>query len=103
MADASRARHRSMFLRQEESMAAKRTTKRARAKKMRRQCGTMVVHNRLLERDPGFRMRLMALESATAQRMSMAKAAAAKQRTIKVVVHVVHNPDVESENISTAQ
>jgi hypothetical protein len=60
----------------------------------------MIAHHRLLERDPGFRMRLMALEVSTARRME-AKAAPPKIRTIKVMVHVVYNKP--AENVSAAQ
>ncbi len=77
--------------------------KRAKNSRARRQCGAMIVHNRLLERDPGFRMRLMSLEESTAKRMAAAKAAPPRKRTIKVVVHVVHNPKKPSENIGDAQ
>ena len=37
----------------------------------RRTCGTMAVHHRLLEQDPGFRTRQMALEHATMRRMAV--------------------------------
>ena len=80
----------------------RRSARRAtgRAVPMRRQCGTMQVHFRLLEMDPGFRARQTALEQATARRMA---AAAAKWKvvTIPTVVHVVYHTD--AENISDAQ
>jgi len=66
----------------------------------RRTCGTMAVHHRLLEQDPGFRARQMALEHATMRRMA-AGAARVGVTTIPVVVHVVYN--TASENISKAQ
>jgi hypothetical protein len=58
------------------------------------------VQQRLLERDPGFRMRLMTLEAQTANRMRAALALP-KIRTIKVHVHVVYN--TPAENVSDAQ
>src|SRR5262245_20611559 len=66
----------------------------------RRNCGAMVVHNRLIERDPAFRARLAALENATNLRLASAFATPAKV-TIPVVVHVVYN--TAAENISAAQ
>jgi len=60
----------------------------------------MIAHQRLLERDPGFRMRLMALEAQTANRMQSALAPP-KIRTIKVHAHVVYN--TPAENVSDAQ
>ena len=67
---------------------------------MRRQCGTMQVHFRLLEMDPGFRARQSALEQATARRMAMAPAKW-EVVTIPTVVHVVYH--TSAENISVAQ
>ena len=67
---------------------------------MRRQCGTMQVHFRLLEMDPGFRARQSALEQATARRMAIAPAKW-KVVTIPTVVHVVYHTG--AENISAAQ
>jgi len=67
---------------------------------VRRQCGTMQVHFRLLETDPGFRARQMALEQATARRMA-ARVAKWKVAIIPTVVHVVYHTD--AENISDAQ
>jgi hypothetical protein len=66
----------------------------------RRNCGAMAVHNRLIERDPGFRARLAALEDATNARLATALGVPAKV-TIPVVVHVVYN--TAAENISAAQ
>jgi hypothetical protein len=71
---------------------------------LRRTCGTMSVHHRLLEIYPEFRRRQTELEQATAMRMALGLEAirkAAVPITIPVVVHVVYNtPD---ENVSTAQ
>ena len=58
------------------------------------------VHFALLERDPGFRARLAAVEHATARRL-MAAPAKWKVVTIPTVVHVVHH--TAAENISDAQ
>ena len=66
-----------------------------------RKCGTMAVHFRQLEDGPGFRTRLIALESATSRRMSMAEAVSKKVIVIPVVVHVVFNK--KTENIAAAQ
>jgi hypothetical protein len=66
----------------------------------RRQCGTMQVHFRLLEADPGFRARQTALEHATARRLEAARATW-KVVTIPTVVHVVYR--TAAENISDAQ
>jgi Pregnancy-associated plasma protein-A len=68
----------------------------------RRMCGTMEVHNRLLEQFPSYRVAQASLASATAIRMSTAEVAkAAGVIKIPVVVHVVFN--TPSENISDAQ
>lgn len=71
---------------------------------LRRTCGTMSVHQRLLEIHPEFRLRQTELEQATAMRMALGLEAmrkAAVPITIPVVVHVVYNtPD---ENVSAAQ
>jgi Pregnancy-associated plasma protein-A len=72
-----------------------------KSKSMKRQCGTMIAHQRLLERDPGFRMRLMTLETQTAKRMQMTALAPPKLRTIKLHVHIVYN--TPAENVSDAQ
>jgi hypothetical protein len=60
----------------------------------------MIAHQRLMELDPGFRMRLLRLEDATARRMS-ASITPPRIRTIQVVVHVVFNRP--AENIGDAQ
>ncbi len=66
----------------------------------RRQCGTMQVHNALLERSPEYRARLATLESATRSRLTRSERVP-QTVTIPVVVHVVHR--TEAENISKAQ
>lgn len=77
-------------------------TKKAKATLPRRQCGTMAVHHRLLERYPNFRQNLVNIESLVARRMVSGRAArAGAPTTIPVVVHVVYN--TPSENISVAQ
>lgn len=67
----------------------------------RRMCGTMSVHHRLLESDPGFRGRQTDLEHATAQRMMTGLRARIGITTIPVVVHVVFTK--ADENISVTQ
>jgi hypothetical protein len=79
---------------------AKRAKQKAKSKLPHRQCGTMSVHYRLMEQDPSFRTRLLALEDATRTRMSMA-VTKVKTLTIPVVVHVVYH--TKAENISTTQ
>jgi hypothetical protein len=69
--------------------------------KRRRMCGTMSVHHRLLEMDPGFRQRQMTLEHATMRRMTAGIMARVGVITIPMVVHVVYNS--AAENISVAQ
>jgi hypothetical protein len=77
-------------------------TTRRKGKPRRRQCGTMMVHHRILEQNPAFRLRLLALEAST-RRFAMAEAVpkVPKLLTIPVVVHVVHR--TKAENISAAQ
>jgi len=70
-------------------------------KPKRRMCGTMSVHHRLLEMDPAFRQRQMALEHATMRRMATGVAARTGVTTIPTVVHVVYN--TAAENITVAQ
>jgi Pregnancy-associated plasma protein-A len=70
-------------------------------KARRRTCGTMSVHHRLLEMDPGFRQRQMALEHATMRRMEAGVLARVGITTIPVAVHVVYNS--AAENISGGQ
>lgn len=77
-------------------------TKQEEAPPMRRQCGAMGAHFRLLEQDPNFRMRQAGLERAAMRRMAMGMAGAkATPTVIPVVVHVVFN--TAQQNISTAQ
>lgn len=76
-------------------------TKKATPPK-RRQCGAMQVHFRLLETDPNFRQRQIALENLTARMMVAPMARLLlKPLIIPVVVHVVYN--TPSENISMPQ
>jgi hypothetical protein len=79
--------------------AAKR--KKKAAPPIRRKCGTMQVHHWLLEDDPEFRARQVALEHDTSMRARTALAKKAEPYRIKVVVHVVYAND--RENISDAQ
>jgi len=72
-----------------------------KGKVVRRHCGTMGAHFRLLETDPDFRRRQSDLERATHQRMISRAAFRPGLTTIPVVVHVVYNKS--SENISAAQ
>ena len=78
-------------------------TKKSSKKKnviIRRQCGTMSAHFRLLEEVPEFRTRQFDLEMRT----NLQRAAAPlkkKEIIIPVVVHVVYNK--KSENISVSQ
>ncbi len=69
---------------------------------IRRQCGAMQAHFRLLETDPNFRTRQTQIEGLTARRMlSPLAVARTKPLVIPVVVHVVYRTD--EENISDAQ
>ena len=77
-------------------------TRAKKQPKLRRTCGAMQVHQALLERFPGFRMALSALDHAAITRMrSMAVAPRVEPYRIQVVVHVVYNTVVES--LSDAQ
>lgn len=91
-------------------MATKKSTKKSNNTKtaapnepapLRRQCGAMAAHFRLLEEDPNFRMRQAGLERAVAQRMASGPVAKAGPTLIPVVVHVVYN--AAAENVSVAQ
>jgi hypothetical protein len=82
------------------------TVKKKKYKKpappVRRSCGTMIVHSRLLEKDPAFGRRLANLELLTSRRMLAGLThRSGKATTIPVIVHVVYND--KSENISVAQ
>ncbi|MFI5460925.1 MAG: zinc metalloprotease [Isosphaerales bacterium] len=69
---------------------------------VKRRCGAMQVHYRLLETYDDFRQKLVDLERATSQRLRTGMASrAGGVTTIPVVVHVVFNTSVQ--NISTAQ
>jgi len=70
-------------------------------KRMRRQCGTMGAHHRLLETDPHFRQKQGELERATSRFMIAGATLRTGITAIPVVVHVVYNK--ASENISDAQ
>lgn len=84
------------------SQASKRSTQKRKAPPRRRLCGTMSVHQRLLEQYPGFRQNLVNLERLVTRRMLSGMAArAGAPTTIPVVVHVVYN--TAFENISDAQ
>src|SRR6185436_8502610 len=82
---------------------AKKAVSKKAVRPKRRMCGTMEVHNRLLELNPSYREAQSSLAAATAARMAMAGAAEAFGGVVKisVVVHVVFN--TASENISDAQ
>lgn len=67
---------------------------------IRRQCGAMQVHFRLLETDPNFRRRQIELEGLTSRRM-IAPLVRTAPIVIPVVVHVVYR--LPAENISTPQ
>jgi hypothetical protein len=70
---------------------------------LRRQCGTMQVHERLSEAYPSFRTRLHGIEEFTARSIlsGQAQRMAQKLITISVVVHVIYKSS--EENISNAQ
>jgi hypothetical protein len=61
----------------------------------------MIAYQTLLEKNPGLRARMHALEHATARRMMRAKKGPPPLVTIPVVVHVVYKKEVE--NISDSQ
>src|SRR5438309_1403874 len=67
---------------------------------VRRNCGTMAVHHRLLESSPNYRARQVELERATSARLRESGNARTTILTIPVVVHVVHN--TAAQNISAA-
>ena len=76
--------------------------KRAKARALRRSCGTMAAHMMLLEQHPSFRANQMRLEGTT-DRLRSAGLDLLKTRlaTIKVVVNVVYK--TAEQDISTAQ
>jgi hypothetical protein len=69
----------------------------------KRTCAQMVVHELLVETQPEYRQRRIAVEDATRKSLESGQAlkVAAKLITIPVVVHVVHRE--KQENISDAQ
>jgi pregnancy-associated plasma protein-A len=69
----------------------------------RRNCAHMAVHELLVETDPGYRGRRLAVEAETRKSIASGQAmrVARKLLTLQVVVHVVHRTD--AENISDAQ
>ena len=69
----------------------------------RRTCAQMVVHELLVETDPGYRARRLKVEEDTRRSIETGQAmrVAARLITIPVVVHVVHR--TASENISDGQ
>jgi hypothetical protein len=79
----------------------KKTVKPPEEPPLRRTCGALEVHNRLLETDPDFRVRLGELEIATRRRLATGETGRTGPITIPVVVHVVFN--TAAENISVAQ
>ena len=85
------------------SVPSKKTKSAKKAKApIRRNCGTMSVHSRLLEMYPTFRERLVNLEALTSRRMAAGLTHRAGVPTkIPVVVHVVYNS--ATENIKTSQ
>jgi pregnancy-associated plasma protein-A len=68
---------------------------------VRRRCGTMQVHHRLLERDPEFRVRQAALELKVHSRLAAGTSVRQAVATIPVVVHVVYK--TADEKITAAQ
>jgi hypothetical protein len=68
---------------------------------MHRTCGTMEVHNRLLELYPEYRAALGRLETATLARIAARTAAPDQPVTIPIVVHLVYR--TSAENISDQQ
>ncbi len=85
-------------------MAKKKSAKRkARTAKSlpRRMCGTMQVHQWLLESDPTFRTNQLAIEHAFRARRGMAMPLRTTPYKIDVVVHVVYK--TAAQNISAAQ
>ena len=73
---------------------------------LRRQCGAMSAHFRLLETDENFRTIQSGLESATNRRMASGADTFASARgpmIINVVVHVVYNTPVQNITVSQIQ
>jgi hypothetical protein len=81
---------------------AKKTSRAAReGTPKRRQCGTMEVYHRILERHPEVREREVQIEMFTARRLLFGAAAPEQLQTISVIVNVVYN--TAEQNISDAQ
>ena len=71
---------------------------------LRRSCGTMDVHRRLLNINPEYARARAEIENRTmAYRLRGAQAMRAGVTVIHVVVHVVHNPSNPEQNISEDQ
>lgn len=66
-----------------------------------RKCGVMIAQNRLIELDPGIRLRQLALEEATRARRATGVVVARGLIKIPVIVHVVYQTD--ALNISDEQ
>lgn len=85
-------------------MARKKTAARKKQSPQnpkRRMCGTMGMHFKLLETDPGYRKRRMECEAHCQDMMSRAMVMPKKPDIIKCVVHVLYR--TAKENISDAQ
>jgi len=67
----------------------------------RRRCGTMQNYYRLLEQDPGFRVRLAALEGRVTARLALGRPPRQGITRIPVVVHVLHK--TKDERITATQ
>jgi len=68
---------------------------------LRRRCGTMQVHHRLLEQDPDFRLRQAELERRIHSRLAAGAAVRPAITTVPVVVHVLYK--VAAEKITATQ
>jgi len=91
-----------MVAKSKSTKSPKQKAKQAPAVPRRRQCGTMAVHNRLLEAYPAYRQNLLDIEGDVSRRMaSGAVARTGAPIAIPVAVHVIYN--VASENITEAQ
>ncbi|MEM9413803.1 MAG: M43 family zinc metalloprotease, partial [Planctomycetota bacterium] len=85
-------------------MARKKTSSRKKQSPQnpkRRMCGTMGMHFKMLETDPGYRKRRMECESHCQDMMLKRMAMPSKPDVIKCVVHVLYR--ISKENISDAQ
>ncbi len=61
-----------------------------------RSCGVMIEFHRLLERDPGYRGRLVKIEQNTQKRIARMNVAKLSRLTIPVVVHILYNNDADN-------